>query len=66
VTLCDTYNTIAYLGRERKNVTATMTATHANVTELKTRIENLWYKFFKDIFLSSNDFCDDTFTKTLN
>jgi hypothetical protein len=40
-----------YLGRDRKRVTATVTATHATVTGLLARIENLGHELYMDNFL---------------
>jgi len=39
-----------YLGKDRKCVTGTMTATHATVTGLTSRIENVEYKLYMDNF----------------
>jgi hypothetical protein len=68
--LCDskgfTYNMSVYLGRDRKNVTATMTATHATVSGLTTRIENLGHKLYMYNFFSSCDLFDDLHTKAIN
>jgi hypothetical protein len=41
-----------YLGKERKLLTATMTATHATVAGLMT-IENVGYKLYMDNSFSS-------------
>jgi hypothetical protein len=57
--LCDskgyTYNMSVYLRRDRKHATASMTATHATVTGLTTRIENFGHKIYMDDFFSSPD-----------
>jgi hypothetical protein len=46
--LCDskgnTYNMTVYLGKDRKRVTPSMTATHATVTGLAARTEHLGHK----------------------
>jgi hypothetical protein len=53
--LCDskgyTYMSV-YLGRDRKHTTAAMTANHATVSGLTTRIENLGHKLYMDNVLS--------------
>jgi hypothetical protein len=41
-----------YLGRDRKHVTAAMMGTHAAVSGLATRIENLGHKLYMDNFFS--------------
>jgi hypothetical protein len=52
--LCDskgyTQNLSAYLGNERKCVTATMRKGHATVSELSMRIGNLGHKLYTDNF----------------
>jgi hypothetical protein len=55
-----------YLGRDRKYATASMTATHATVTGLTTRIENFRHKLYMDNFFSSPDLFDDLHTKVIN
>jgi hypothetical protein len=56
-----------YLGKERKHVTTTMTATHAAVTPLnKARSENLGHKLYMDNLFSSPDLSDDLHTKAIN
>jgi hypothetical protein len=52
-----------YLGKDRKCPTAIMTAFHATVTGLTTRIENLGHKLYTDNFPSSPDLLDDLHTK---
>jgi hypothetical protein len=44
------YNMSVYLDKDRKRVTATMTANHATVSGLTTRIENLGHKLYMDNF----------------
>ena len=39
-----TYNMIVYLGRDRKHVTPSMTATHANVIGLAARTGHVGHK----------------------
>jgi hypothetical protein len=55
--LCDskgyTYNMTVYLGKDRKHVTSSMTATHANVSGLAARIEHVGHKLYVDNFISS-------------
>jgi hypothetical protein len=68
--ICDslgyTYNMTVYFGEDRKLVTPTMTATHATVTGLTGRIENLGHKLYMDIFFSSPELLDDLQTKAIN
>jgi hypothetical protein len=68
--LCDskgyTYNMSVYLRRDRKRVTASMTATYATVTGLTTRIENFGHILCMDNFFSSPDLFDDLHTKAIN
>jgi hypothetical protein len=47
-----------YLGRDRNHTTATMTSTHATVSGLNTKIENLRHELYTDNFLSSPDLFD--------
>ena len=55
--LCDskgyTYNMTVYLGKDRKHVTPSMTATRANVSGLAARIEHVGHKLYVDNFISS-------------
>jgi hypothetical protein len=50
--LCDskvyTYNMTVYLGKDRKNVTPSMTATQTTVTGLTARTEHLEHKLYMD------------------
>ena len=68
--LCDskgyTYNMTVYLGKDRKHVTPSMTATHATVTGLATGIEHLGNKLYMDNFFSSPVLFDDVHTMTIN
>jgi hypothetical protein len=43
-----------------------VTATHATVTGLTTRIENFGHKLYMDNFFSSLDLFDDLHTKAIN
>jgi hypothetical protein len=54
-----------YLGKDRKLATPTMTATHATVTGLTGRIENLGHKLYMDSFFSSPELFDDLYTKAI-
>jgi hypothetical protein len=66
--LCDskgyTYMSV-YLGRDRNRATATITANHATVSGLTTKIENLGHKLYMDNVFSS-DLSDDLHTKAIN
>jgi hypothetical protein len=68
--LCDskgyTCNMSVYLGKDRKHATATMTATHANVSGLTARIKNLGHKLYMDNVFSSPDLFDDLHMKAIN
>jgi hypothetical protein len=68
--VCDskgyTYNMSMYLGGDRKRVTASVTATHATVTGLTTRIENFGHKLYMDNFFSSPELFDYLHTKAIN
>jgi hypothetical protein len=55
-----------YLGKDRKLAIPTMTATHATVTGLTGRIENLGHKLYMDSFFSSPELFDDLHTKAIN
>jgi hypothetical protein len=55
-----------YLGKDRKLATPTMTATHATVTGLTGRIENLGHKLYSDSFISSSELFDDLHNKAIN
>jgi hypothetical protein len=46
-------------------VTAAMIATHATVSRLTTRIENLGHKFYVDSFFYSSYLFDDLHTKAI-
>jgi hypothetical protein len=68
--LCDskgyTYNISAYLGRDRKCTSATMTATHTTVSGLTTKFENMGHKLYMGNFFSSPDLIDDSNMKAIN
>jgi len=61
--LCDksgyTYDVRVYLGRDSHSATDDMTATHAFVRYLTSRIEGLGHKIFMDNFFSSPRISDD-------
>ena len=61
--LCDesgyAYNMRLYLGRDSHSATDDMTATHATVRRLTSRVEGLGYKIFMDNFFSSPRLSDD-------
>ena len=52
-----------YLGKDRKHVTSSFTATHAAVTGLAARIEHVGHNFYMDNFISSPPLFDDIHTK---
>jgi hypothetical protein len=58
--LCDesgyTYDMRVYMGRDSQSATDDMTATHAIVRSLTSRVEGLGHKLFMDNFFSSQDF----------
>jgi len=61
--LCDesgyTYDMRVYLGTDSHSATDNMTATHATVRHLTSRVEGLGHKIFMDNFFSSPKlFCD--------
>ena len=66
--LCDSkvhiYNMTVYACKDRKCVTPSMTATHATVTELTARTENVGCKLYVDNTSSSP--LDNLHTKTIN
>jgi hypothetical protein len=55
-----------YLGKDRKVVTPTMTASHATVTGLMRRIENQGHKLYMNNFFSSLELFDNLDTKAIN
>jgi hypothetical protein len=55
-----------YLGKDRKHVTPSMTATYANVTGLTVRTEHVGHRLYVDNFFSSPALVDDLHTKTIN
>ena len=58
--LCDesgyTYDMRVYLGRDSHSATDDMTATHATVRHLTSRVQGLGHKIFTDNLFSSEDF----------
>jgi len=68
--VCDskgyTYNVTVYLGKNRKHVTPSMTATHATVTGLAARSGHVGHKLYMGNFFSYPASFDDLHTKTLN
>jgi len=54
-----TYDMREYLGRDSHSATDDMTATHATVRHLTSRVEGLGYKIFMDNFFSSPELFDD-------
>ena len=68
--LCDSkgynYNMVVHLHKDRKRVTPSMTATHATVTGLATRIEHVGHKLYINNFVSCPTLLNDLHTKTLN
>ena len=55
-----------YLGRDSHCTTDDMTATHANVRHLTSRVEGLGHKIFMDNFFSSPRLFDDLDRRKLN
>ena len=55
-----------YLGKNRKHVTPSMTATYANVTGLAARTGHVGHKLYMGNFFSSPASFDDLHTKTIN
>ena len=68
--LCDesgyTYDMTVYLGRDSHSATDDMTATHATVRHLTSRIEGLGHKIFMDNFFSSPRLFDDLDRRKIN
>jgi len=48
-----THDMTVYLGRDSRSATDDMTATHATVRHLTSRVEGLGHKLFMDNFFSS-------------
>jgi hypothetical protein len=57
---------MVYLGKDRKNVTGTVRATHASGTGLSSRIKIVGSKLYMDRFFSSPDLFDGLHSKTIN
>jgi hypothetical protein len=55
-----------YLGKDRKHVTPSKTATHANVTGLAARSGHVGHRLYMDNFFPSPASFDDLHTKTIN
>jgi hypothetical protein len=55
-----------FLGKDRTHATGTMTAIHANVTGLTTRIQNVGHKLYTNNFFSSLNLYDDLHIKIMN
>ena len=60
------YNMTVYLGKDRKHVTPSMTATHATVTGLAARSGHVGPKLYMGNFFSSPASLDDLHTKTIS
>ena len=56
----------AYLGKERKHVTPSMTATQANVTGLAARIGHVGHKLYMGKFFPSPASFDNLHTMTIH
>jgi len=54
-----TYDMRVYLGRESHSAIDDMTATHATVRRLTSRVEGLRHKIFMDNFFTSPRLFDD-------
>ena len=61
-----TYDTRVYLGRDSHSATHDMTATHATVRHLTSRVEGLRHKIFMDNFFSSPRLFDDVDRRKVN
>jgi len=55
-----------YLGRDSHSTTDDMTATHAAVGHLTSRVEGLGHKIFMDNFFSSPGLSDDSDRHKIN
>ena len=68
--LCDesgyAYDMRVYLGRDSHSATDDMTARHANVRHVTSRVEGLGHKIFVDNFLSSPRLFDDLDRRKIN
>ena len=68
--LCDeswyTYDMRVYLGRDSHSTTDNMTATHATVRHLTSRVEGLGHKIFMDNFFSLLRIFDDLDKRKIN
>jgi hypothetical protein len=68
--LCDsldyTYDMSVYLGKERQNATAQITATHETVLQVIRRVEGMGQKLFMDNYFTSPALFDDPFQRKIN
>jgi hypothetical protein len=55
-----------YLGKDKKHVTPSMTATHATVTGLTARTKHVGHKVYVDNFFYSPALFDDLYPKAIN
>jgi hypothetical protein len=52
-----------YLGKQRQNATAQITATHGTVVQVIRRVEGMGHKIFMDNYFTSPALFDDVPTK---
>jgi len=68
--LCDslgyTYDMSVYLGKQRQNATAQITATHGTVLQVIRRVEGMGHKIFMDNYFTSPAVFDDLFQRKIN